>query len=167
MVQLVQIYTLRVQIVINTSIVVPHIQIIKNNSIIYTRTLRLRNICIYGEDFDKHALNMKSWFLQRGCSKQMIDLQMEKVEFGQRLKAGSKQAGFGGPFVLKYHPKLKKIAQIMEKLEHLLYRDESVKGVFTSPSMVSYRSAKKLSSSLVRAKVYPLERKKAPISVAI
>ena len=66
---------------------------------------------------------MKSWFLERGCSKQMIDLQMEKVEFGQRLKAGSKQAGFGVPFVIKYHLK-----QIMKKLEHLLYRDESVSG---------------------------------------
>ena len=40
----------------------------------------------------------------------MIDSQMGKVKFGQRLKAGSKQAGFGIPFVITYHPKLKKIA---------------------------------------------------------
>ena len=67
---------------------------------------------------------MKSWFLERGYSKQMIDSQMGKVKFGQRLKAGSRQAGFGVPFVITYHPKLKKI---MKKLEHLLYQDESVK----------------------------------------
>ena len=54
----------------------------------------------------------------------MIDSQMGKVKFGQRLKAGSRQAGFGVPFVITYHPKLKKI---MKKLEHLLYQDESVK----------------------------------------
>ena len=80
-------------------------------------------------------------------------LKMGKVKFGERLNAGSKQAGFGVPFVITYHPKLK-------KLEHLLYQDEFVKRVFTPPPMVSYRSAKKLSSHLVRAKFYPLERKR-------
>ena len=47
----------------------------------------------------------------------------------------------------------------MKKLEHLLYQDESVKQVFTTPPMVSYRSARKLSSYLVPAQLYPLERK--------
>ena len=42
-------------------------------------------------------------------SKQMIDSQMRKVKFGQRLKARSKQAGFGVPFVITYHSRLKKI----------------------------------------------------------
>ena len=79
------------------------------NSIIYSQTLRLSNICTYEEDFDKHVLNMKSWFLERAHSKQMIDSQMGKVKFGRRLKAGSKQADFGVPFVITYHPKLKKI----------------------------------------------------------
>ena len=37
------------------------------------------------------------------------------------LKVGSNQAGFAVPFVITYHPKLEKIAQIIEKLEHLLY----------------------------------------------
>ena len=90
-----------------------------------------------------------------GMLEKEIDLQMEKVEFGQRLKAGIKQAGFGVLFDIKYHPK-----QIMKKVEHLLYRDESVKRLFTPPSMLSYRSARKLSSYLIRAKVYPLERKR-------
>ena len=90
----------------------------------------------------------------------MIHAQMRKVKFGQRLKAGSKQASFGVPFVITYHPKLKKIAQIMKKLEHLLYQDESVKRVFTPLPIVSYRSARKLSSYLVRAKLYLLERKR-------
>ena len=46
----------------------------------------------------------------------------------------------------------------MKKLENLLYQDESVKQVLTPPPMVSYRSARKLSSYLVRAKLYPSER---------
>ena len=56
------------------------------NSIIYCQTLRLSNTCTYAEDFDKHALNMKSWFLEIGYLKQMIDSQMGKVKLGQRLK---------------------------------------------------------------------------------
>ena len=90
----------------------------------------------------------------------MIDSQIGKVKFGQRLKAVSKQAGFSVPFFITYHPKLKKIAQIMEKLEQLLYQNESFKRVFTPPPMVSYRTARKLSSYLDRAKPYPLDRKR-------
>ena len=36
------------------------------NSIIYSKALRLSNICTYGRDFQRHALDMKSWFLERG-----------------------------------------------------------------------------------------------------
>ena len=102
---------------------------------------------------------MKAWFLEREYSKQMIDSQVGKVEFGQRLKAG-KQAGVGVPFVITYHLKFKKIVQIMKKLEQLLYQDESVKRVFTPPPIISYRNARKLSSYLIRTKLYPLERKR-------
>ena len=59
-----------------------HPDLIKN-TIIYSQTLRLSNICTYEEDYDKHALNMKSWFLEMGYSKQMIDSQMGKIKFGQ------------------------------------------------------------------------------------
>ena len=55
---------------------------------------------MHEENFDNLVVNIKSWFLERGYSKQMIDSQMGKVKFCQRLKAGSKQAGFGVPFVI-------------------------------------------------------------------
>ena len=44
----------------------------------------------------------------------MIDLQIRKVKFGQRLKVRRKQAGVGVPFVIIYHTKLKKIAHMRE-----------------------------------------------------
>ena len=44
----------------------------------------------------------------------MIDLQVRKVKFGQRLKARRKQAGVDVPFVITYHTRLKKIAQMRE-----------------------------------------------------
>ena len=37
--------------------------------------------------------------------------------------------------------------------------DQEVKRTFTPQTIVSYRSARKLSSSLVRAKLHPIERK--------
>ena len=123
------------------------------NSIIYSQTLKFSNIYMYEENFDKHALYMKSCFLEKRYLKQMTDSQMGKVKFGQRLKAGSKQEGVGVPFAITYHPKFKKIAQIMKKLEHLLYQNESVKRVFTLRPMVSYRSGRKLSNYLFRAKL--------------
>ena len=43
----------------------------------------------------------------------MIDLQMGEVKFYRCLKVDSKQANVGVLFVTKYHPKLKKIVQIM------------------------------------------------------
>ena len=68
----------------------------------------MSNICTYEEYFDKHELKMKSWFLERGYSKHMIDSQIGKVKFDERLKVGSKQAGVGVPFVIAHYPKLKK-----------------------------------------------------------
>ena len=54
------------------------------NSIIYSQALRLNNICTYERDFQRLALDMKSWFLERRYSKEMIDSQMAKVKFGQK-----------------------------------------------------------------------------------
>ena len=81
------------------------------------------------------------------------------------MKAGlliivCKQAVFGIPFVITYHPKFKKIAQIIKKLEHLLCQDEYAKQVFTPPPVVCNCPARKPSSYLVRAQLYPLERKR-------
>ena len=91
----------------------------------------------YEEDVDKHALNMKSWFLEGEYVKQMIDAQMWKVKFGQRSKIGSKSASIGVSCVTTKQPKLKKLAQIMKKLEHVLYQDESVKRELTLAPQVS------------------------------
>ena len=49
----------------------------------------------------------------------------------------------------------------MKKYQNILYQDETIKRFFTSFPMVSYRNTRKLSSYLVRAKLYPLERKRS------
>ena len=60
--------------------------------------------------------------------------------------------------VATYHPLLKSLSKIISKNLHLLYMDDEVKRVFTPGPMISFRSSRKLSSYLVRAKLYPTER---------
>ena len=61
-------------------------------------------------------------------------------------------------FVMTYHPKLKSINKIILKYLDLPYMDKEVKRVFTPKLVISFRSARKLSSYLVTAKLYPTER---------
>ena len=135
----------------------PHPDHLKN-SIIYSQALRLSNILTYERDIQRHALDMKSWFLERGYSKKIIDSQMAKVKFGKKKRRGLK-AVTGLPFVITYHPKLEEIASIMKKYQNILYQDETVTLVFTPFPMVSYRNARKLSSYLVRAKSFITEKR--------
>ena len=62
------------------------------------------------------------------------------------------------PFVMTYHPKLKSMNKVILKYLDLLYKDNEVKRVFTSKSMISFQSVRKVSSYLVRAKLYSTEK---------
>ena len=101
---------------------------------------------------------MKSWFLKRGYPNNVIEKEMKKVKF-PKISSTKKDNAKGVPLVVTYHPGLKNINQIINKNLHLLYMDQEVKKVFTPKLMVSFRSARKLSSYQVRAKLYPLKRK--------
>ena len=69
---------------------------------------------------------------------------------GQRLKRFS---------VSSYIPPLlKTIRKMIHDNLYLLYMDEELKHLFTPGPMVSFRSSRKISSYLVRAKLYPVER---------
>ena len=49
---------------------------------------------------------MKSWFLERGYSNEMIDSHMAKVKF-RKKKSQEFKSVTGIPFVITYHPKLR------------------------------------------------------------
>ena len=65
----------------------------------------------------------------------------------------------GIPLVTTYHPRLKDLSSLIKGNLQYLYADQVVKEVFTPAPFVSFRSARNLTSFLVRSKVYPLERK--------
>lgn len=74
----------------------------------------------------------------------MIDSEMEEVRFGQNKKNNNK---LGTESVFHDYPELKVVWQLMKKLQHLLYQNEAAKKVFTPPTIVSYRSARKTAAT--------------------
>ena len=97
---------------------------------------------------------MKSWFLKREYPEKLIEKEMRKVKF---FKEGIKNAkGVKGiPFAVTYHPQLKNLRRIINQNSYLLNVNEETKKIFSPRPIVS--SPRKISSYLVRAKLYPLD----------
>ena len=124
----------------------------------YRQGLRLSRICSEEKDFENHIGEKKSCFSQRGYSQKPIESETSKVKFsGQRVFHRTKVEK-GVPLVVIYHPLLKTIGKIIHDNIYLLYINEELNHLFTSGPMVSFRSSKKISIYLVRAKLYPVER---------
>ena len=88
-----------------------------------------------------------------------IDFEIRKVKFNIKQTNKKNKSQNRVPFVVTHHPLLNSLYIIFRKNVYLLNADEKVKEVFSSQPMVSFRSARKLSSYLVRAKLCPLERR--------
>ena len=102
---------------------------------------------------------MQSWFEVRGYPNKLIEQEIEKVKFfrdGNVLRQRDPRKGV--LFVLTYHPLFKSMGKIINKNLYLLYMNNEVKKVFTPKPMISFRSARKMSSYLVRVKLYSEER---------
>ena len=128
-------------------------------SIIYSQALRKSRICSYKTDFEKHLVDMKSWLQARGYPSHLVQKEMNKVKFsGNWDKNKTKKKSKGVPLVITFHPLLKDFGHLIHKNMYLLYMDQEAQRVFMSGLMITFRNARKLSSCLVRAKLYPLKR---------
>ena len=83
---------------------------------------------------------------------------MSKVLFNKENNNTKQSKSKQVTFVVTYHPLLKSFQSLINKHLNILYLDENAKEVFMPGPMVTFRSSRKLSSYLVRAKLYPLER---------
>ena len=83
---------------------------------------------------------------------------MSKVRFNKENSNTKQSKSKGVTFVVTYHPLLKSFQSLINNHLNILYLDENSKEVFMPGLMVTFRSSGKLSSYLVRAKLYPLER---------
>ena len=128
-------------------------------SIIYSQALKMSRICSYKSDFEKHLVDMKAWFMAREYPSNLVQKEMNKVKLsGDWNKKKPKKKSKGAPLVITFHPLLKDFANKIHKNLYLLYMDQEAQRAFTPGPMIIFRSAQKLSSYLVRAELYPLER---------
>ena len=80
---------------------------------------------------------------------------MAKVCFSKSVGSKSKsQESKGVPLVIRFHPKFKLIGQLLHKHLPILHMDQEIKNVFMPGPMATTHSACKLSSYLVRTKLY-------------
>ena len=84
--------------------------------------------------------------------------QVRKVRFNKENSNTKQSKSKEVSFVVTHHPLLKSFQSLINKHLNILYLDENAKEVFMPGPMVTFRSSRKLSSYLVRAKLYPLER---------
>ena len=102
---------------------------------------------------------MKTWFYKRGYPSGIVENETKKVKFSNNsFSKKNKNNEKGVAFVLTYHPLFKSLGYIMNKNLKILYMDPEAKRVFSPKPMITFKSARKLSSYIVRAKLYPLER---------
>ena len=102
---------------------------------------------------------MKEWFLARDYPENVVNEQINKVVFG-KSQPSRKNSEKGIPFVVTYHPKVKKLGKLIKDLLPFLYSDDDVQKFFSSPPMVSYRRARKIKDYIVRSKLYLLKEKR-------
>ena len=84
---------------------------------------------------------------------------MDKGKFSNIERKSNSKTQKGIPLVVTYHPLVKSLSTIVSNNIYLLHMDQEVKRKFTPQPMISYRSARKLRSYLVSAKLNPIERK--------
>ena len=84
---------------------------------------------------------------------------MNEVKFsGDWDKSETNKKSQRVPLVITFHPLLKDFVNLIHKNLYLLHMDQEAQRAVMPGPMMTFRSARKLSSYLVRAKLYPLER---------
>ena len=106
----------------------------------------------------KHMREMKLWFLKQGYPENIVDQELGKVDFFLSSWRTNKR-NEGVCLIATYHPLLQNISRIFHRHLDLLFTDQEVERVFISGHMASFCSARKISSYLVRAKLYHSERR--------
>ena len=127
-------------------------------SIVLSQALRVSRTCFNKTDFERHLEDIKSWFQARCYHKHLAQKEMSKGQFNKENSNTKQSESKGVTFVATYHPLLKSYQSLINKYLNILYLDENAEEIFMPGPMVTFRSSGKLSSYLVRAKLYPLER---------
>ena len=121
----------KIQYQTDTSIftLIPLIQTILKDWLFTAKCLRLAKIYTFENDFLRRSDEMQLWIQRQGYPEDVINTEMRKMIFnGNSGKSSNKSKGV--PFVLTYHPLLKKVDYIIRKHIHLFYVNDEVKKAF-------------------------------------
>ena len=103
---------------------------------------------------------MKPWFSERIQPLHLLEGKTKKVKFILNVNDRNKGKYIKlVPFALTYNPKLQSLNKVLTKNLYFLYIGKEGEKVFTPKPTNSFRSARKLSNYLVRAKMYPVGSK--------
>ena len=116
--------------------------------------LRARRICSTQEGFEKAATSMKGFFMERGFSTVDVNkvygevLQLDREEV---LEYKPREKNDRVPFVITFHPRLRKLGTLLHKYFYLLQTNERLKRAFSQPPMVAFKRLRNLKDSLVHS----------------
>ena len=128
-------------------------------SVVFSQTLRISRLCSNESDFQRNKEKMKSWFVRRVYPEKLIGSETRKVKFNIRETNRKDKSKNAEPFLVTNHLFFNFLYGIIRKNLYPHNMNQKVKEVFSSQPMVSSRSASKLSSYIVRVKLYPLSRR--------
>ena len=94
-------------------------------------------------------VGMKQWFTKRDYPQDSVNSEMNKVKFPHVENKYNNNKEKAISFIVTFHALLKSLGSFLNKNYYLLQMNDEVKNVFPLRPMVSFRSARKLSSYLV------------------
>ena len=117
--------------------------------------MRLRRICSKIQDYTANAKELVKHFRRRGYNEADLDKALNEVYHMDRktlLQYRKKVPTDRVPLVLTYNHKLNSLPTILHRnYDKMVAQDPSLKEVYPSPPIVSYRKPKNLSAWFVRA----------------
>ena len=109
--------------------------------------------------FAKRLGELETYLLERGYSKGEIDSQVNRVKRLDRRDLLGRSQNHNDdshiPLVLTYHPAFFKVHKILRNCSNTLFVDDKHRNLFQNKMFISFRRAKNLKDTLVRAKLRP------------
>ena len=125
---------------------IPQLTLITLKSLLFLAKLFALVACVHLKKTLRHIAGTKQWFSKRDYPQDLKNSEISKVKFPYVENKYNNNKEKGIAFVVMFYPLLKSLGSILNKNYYLLKMNDEVKKVFSLRSMVSFRSARKLSS---------------------
>ena len=124
----------------------------------YRQALRIRRICSEHSFFENRLGNLENFLSDQGYNRGEIEGQFNRVKGLDRNTLLDRKQNHRDDtritLVLTFHPAFHKVCEILQKRLNALFVDNEHRRIFKDMIFVSFRRAKNIKDTLVRAKVY-------------